>query len=115
MARGQVIDQGAELVGAKVVGVSADEGLVIKTEDDEVRVDYLILTEGKNPALAASLGLSVGDDGRIAVDPEFRSSIDRVYVVGRSVRPTRSQAIISAGAGATAALEILAREAGSDI
>jgi thioredoxin reductase (NADPH) len=115
VARGQVIDQGAELVDSKVVGVSNDEGLVIKTEDDEVPVDYLILTEGKNPALAVSLGLSVGADGRIAVDPEFRSSIDRVYVVGRSVRPTRSQAIISAGAGATAALDILAREAGSDV
>ena len=51
----------------------------------------------------------------IVVDRDMRSSVDRVYVVGRSVRPTRSQAIISAGAGAVAALDILAREEGKDI
>ena len=44
-----------------------------------------------------------------------RSSDSRVYVVGRSARPARSQAIISAGAGAAAALDILSREAGKDI
>jgi thioredoxin reductase len=41
--------------------------------------------------------------------------MDRVYAVGRSARPERSQAIISAGAGATAALDILAREAGKNV
>jgi thioredoxin reductase len=38
-----------------------------------------------------------------------------VYVVGRLARPNRSQAIISAGAGAAAALDILSREAGEDV
>ena len=41
--------------------------------------------------------------------------MDRVYVVGRSARPKRSQAIISAGAGAAAALDVLSREAGEDV
>jgi hypothetical protein len=41
--------------------------------------------------------------------------MDRVYVVGRSARPERSQAIISAGAGAAAALDILAAEAGKNV
>ena len=36
-------------------------------------------------------------------------------MVGRSTRPGRSQAIISAGDGARAALDILAREAGKDV
>jgi hypothetical protein len=36
-------------------------------------------------------------------------------VIGRSARPGRSQAIISAGDGARAALDILAREAGKDV
>ncbi len=35
-----------------------------------------------------------------------------VYVVGRSSRPGRSQAIISAGDGAAAAIDILTRENG---
>ena len=33
-----------------------------------------------------------------------------MYVVGRSARPGRSQAIISAGDGAAAAIDILSRE-----
>ena len=41
--------------------------------------------------------------------------LDRAYAIGRLVRPERSQAIISACAGATAALEILSREAGTDV
>ncbi len=56
-----------------------------------------------------------GGDGGFDVDRDGRSSLDGVYVVGRSVRPTRSQAIISAGDGAAAALDILAREAGKDV
>ena len=48
-------------------------------------------------------------------DSPLLDGIDRVYVVGRAVRPARSQAIISAGAGAVAALDILAREEGKDV
>ena len=33
--------------------------------------------------------------------------MERVYAVGRLARPTRSQAIISAGDGAAAAIDIL--------
>jgi thioredoxin reductase len=35
-----------------------------------------------------------------------------VYIVGRSARPSASQAIISAGDGAAAAIDILSREKG---
>ena len=38
-----------------------------------------------------------------------------VYVIGRSARPTRSQAIISAGDGAAAALDILSIIEGADV
>jgi len=73
------------------------------------------LSEGKNPVLARSLGLAENPGGGIRIDTDYRSSHERVYVVGRAARPTRSQAIISAGAGATAASDILAREAGQDV
>jgi thioredoxin reductase (NADPH) len=76
--------------------------------------DYLILTEGKSAPLATSLGLA-GDDGSISVDRDGRSSIDGAYVIGRSARPSRSQAIISAGDGAAAALDILAEIEGKDV
>ncbi len=77
--------------------------------------DYLILSEGKSPVLARSLGLAEGEGGSILVNSEGLTSHPRVYVIGRSARPQRSQAIISAGDGAKAALDVLAREAGSDV
>jgi thioredoxin reductase (NADPH) len=114
MARAQVAGFGARLLDEEATSVTVGEGITVSSETGEHRADYLILTEGKNPELAASLGL-VAEDGAVSVDADYRSSLDRVYVIGRTVRPTRSQAIISAGAGAVAALDILAREAGVDI
>lgn len=116
VARAQVESQGASLVDADVEAVAVEaETVTARVGGDTVSGDYLILTEGKDPALARSLELDADDDGRITVGPEMRSSQDRVYVVGRSIRPTRSQAIISAGDGARAALDIIAREAGKDV
>lgn len=115
IARDQVRGFGADLRDEEVGSVETGDGIVVVTSDGRYPSDYLILTEGKNPALARSIGLDTGDDGRITVDADYRSSNQQVYVVGRSVRPTRSQAIISAGAGAVAALDILAREEGKDI
>jgi thioredoxin reductase (NADPH) len=115
IARDQVTGFGATIRGERVVSISAEDGFAAETDAGEtIRGDYLILTEGKNAVLADSLGLERTETG-IAVDREYRSSRDRVYVVGRSARPKRSQAIISAGAGATAALDILSREAGRDV
>lgn len=116
VARSQVEAQGAVLRAEKVVTVKANGSVSLTIESGETFAgDYLVLSEGKNPVLARSLGLAESEIGAIDVDRDYRSSNDRVYVVGRSSRPTRSQAIISAGAGATAAVDILAREAGNDI
>lgn len=115
-ARAQVEGYGAQIVDAEVTAVAVDDDEVqVTAADRDHHSDYLILTEGKNPVLARSLGLEEDTEGRIRVDAEMRSSLDRVYVVGRSIRPTRSQAIISAGDGARAALDILAREEGKDV
>ena len=115
IAKRQASRFGAELHDEEVTSVSIDGIFVVETDSGSHESDYLILTEGKNPDLARSLGVDQDDSGAIVVDRDMRSSVDKVYVVGRSVRPTRSQAIISAGAGAVAALDILAREAGEDI
>jgi thioredoxin reductase len=116
IAKRQVTGFGADLRMEQVDLVQeSGNGFTVTTADgDTVAADYLVLTEGKSPELAKSLGPDLSEDG-IAVDREYRTSIDRLYVVGRSARPKRSQAIISAGAGATAALDILAREAGKDV
>lgn len=115
IAKYQVTSFGASIRDEEVTAVSAGDGFTVTTDSGEHTSDYLILTEGKNPVLARSLGVAEDLTGMIIVDQDNRSSIDGVYVLGRSARPTRSQAIISAGAGAVAALDILARESGTDV
>lgn len=115
IARNQVTAQGAEILEEEVTSAIINGIFTVETDSASHESDYLILTEGKNPELARSLGVDSEDDGAVVVDENYQSSIDKVYVVGRSVRPKRSQAIISAGAGAVAALDILAREEGKDV
>ena len=116
-AREQAVRHGAELRDAKVTEVSqdGDRFTVTTDEGDEEQGDYLVLAGGKAAGkLAEQLGIESGPDG-VDHDTQYRTSVDRVYAVGRLARPNRSQAIISAGAGATAALDILSREAGEDV
>ncbi len=114
--RRQVERHGGTVRSAAVAAVTAgSSGFTVTLDDGETATaDYLVMTEGRNPVLARSLGVEESDGG-IVVDRRGRSSVDRVYVIGRSVRPERSQAIISAGDGAAAALDILSREAGKDV
>jgi thioredoxin reductase (NADPH) len=117
VAREQVRTAGAELVEQEVteLAVEGDEVVVTAADGSRRSADYLVLAAGKTgQRLAGQLGLDTAADG-VEVDREGRTSIDRVYAVGRLVRPHRSQAIISAGAGAAAALDVLAREAGKDV
>jgi thioredoxin reductase len=51
----------------------------------------------------------------VVTDKNGRTSVPGVYAVGRSARPGRSQAIISAGDGAVVALDILSKEKGQDV
>jgi len=115
IGRGQVVALGGELVDAEVTSVDRTGGGVsVHPADGPTQdADYLVLSEGRNAPIARSLGLAE-TEGAIVTDREGRSSDDRIYVVGRSARPERSQAIISAGAGAAAAVDIISRERGSD-
>ncbi len=115
-ARAQVAAFGARFVDAQVTELARDDdAFTVTTEaDDRATADYLVLAAAKKGGkLAEQLGITV--DGHVAVDTEYRTEVDRVYAIGRLARPERSQAIISAGAGATAALDILSREAGADV
>ena len=77
------------------------------------RADYVVIAEGKAATLAKALGLAMHDDG-VVVDKDFRTALENLYVVGRATRVGRSQAIISAGQGAVAAIDILSRLRGAD-
>jgi thioredoxin reductase (NADPH) len=115
IAKRQVAGFGATFREEEVTSVAIDDGFVVTTGSGSMTADYLILSEGKNPVLSRSLGLAEDESGAIQADRDHKSSVDGVYVVGRSARPERSQAIISAGAGASAALDILALEAGHNV
>lgn len=106
----------AEIIDARVEAIaSGDPGFTVRTADGgEDAAEYLVLTEGKHPVLAGTMGLAQDPAGGIVTDRDGRTSVDRICAVGRTARPARSQAIISAGAGAAAALDILARESGQD-
>jgi len=117
IARKQVAGFGATLrdQGVREIGAVPSGGWSVTLETGEtLTARYLILSEGKAPRLAKQLGLTFDPDRGIATDKNAKTELDGVYVVGRSARPGRSQAIISAGDGAAAAIDILSREKGED-
>jgi thioredoxin reductase (NADPH) len=117
IARAQVTDHGGAIRDERIVSVAAGEdGHTATIEGGEtLAARYLILSEGKGPRLARDLGLEVDEQTGIATDKNGLTLLAGVYVVGRSARPGRSQAIISAGDGAAAAIDILSREKGESV
>ncbi|UCC88380.1 MAG: NAD(P)/FAD-dependent oxidoreductase [Anaerolineales bacterium] len=116
IARQQVRSFGASLQDLGVTGIEkTSEGFMVTSEDGgQHQGAYLILAEGKRLELAKSLDLPRTANG-VEVDDKGRTAVEGLYVVGRGRGIARSQAIISAGQGATAALDILSREAGRDV
>lgn len=109
IARGQVTAVGGRIVNAGVDSVRrTNDGVEIVLEGGEnVAARFLILSEGKSPRLARQLGLRIDEGRGVVTDLNARTSLAGVYAVGRLTRPGRSQAIISAGDGAAAAIDIL--------
>ena len=116
VARQQVTGLGTRLRDQAVETIAAGGGRFTVTLEggEQLTARYLVLSEGKGPRLAKQLGLAFDDANGIATDRNARSSLEGVYIVGRSARPGRSQAIISAGDGAAAAIDILSREKGEN-
>ena len=75
---------------------------------------YLILATGPSNPLAESMGVDKGDEGMVS-DRNGRTTVEGLYVVGWSSRLKKIQAVISAGDGACAALDILSARAGEDM
>lgn len=115
IARHQVTGFGGRIREAAVATVArdGDQWVVILEDGERLTARDLILSEGKAPKLAKQLGLIFDEATGIATDRNARTSIG-VYIVGRSARPGRSQAIISAGDGAAAAIDILSRIKGEN-
>ncbi len=103
LARQQVQRHGVTIVDAEVTDLAkTGETFAVTAGGDSYAA----------PALAKSIGLELNEKKTVDTDRDGRTAVDRCYVVGWSSRPEKIQAIISAGDGAAAALDILSREAG---
>ncbi|MFW5949119.1 MAG: FAD-dependent oxidoreductase [Halolamina sp.] len=112
--RKQVDSFGVERTqGEKVTEVATDgDGFAVTTEEGEYDAPYVVLATGANRDLAESLGCSLTDEGVVDVDVTMETSVENAYATGAMVRAEEWQAVISAGDGAAAALNILTKEKG---
>ena len=116
LARKQVTDMGAKISDDEVAAVEqADGGFRVTANGTAHEARYLIIAAGPNPAFAEALGLSLTQRKTVDADRDGRTAVDNVYAIGWSTRPDKIQAIISAGDGGAAALDIISREAGKEI
>ncbi len=121
-ARQQAADFGAERHHAEVTDVEADgDGftLTVADEDDgegdaagEHTASYVVLATGADRSLAEALGCDFTDEDTVEVDVTMETSVADAYATGAMVRAEEWQAVISAGDGAAAALNVLTKERG---
>lgn len=116
IGREQATHFGASIREMEVTAVTAQQpGFLVTTADGgQHSCRYLILATGTARSLAESLGAEMNEDGTVAVDLNGRTSVPGLYSVGWSARRHKIEAIISAGDGAAAALDILSAEQGKD-
>ncbi|MCC7261261.1 MAG: FAD-dependent oxidoreductase [Candidatus Latescibacteria bacterium] len=116
VARAQVQGFGARFVDAEAtLAEKKGAGFAVTTADGQTfEGRYLILATGPVMPLAESLGLAKTSNG-VAADPFGRTAVDKLYALGWGVRGKKIQAVISAGDGAAAALDILSAEKGEDL
>ncbi|MEF8842271.1 MAG: FAD-dependent oxidoreductase [Haloarculaceae archaeon] len=111
--RAQVDAYGVERHDAEVTDVSTDgDGFAVSTQDGEHEASYLVLATGANRDLAEALGCAFTEDGVVDVDVTMETSVENAYATGAMVRAEEWQAVISAGDGAAAALNVLTKEKG---
>ncbi|MFB6217673.1 MAG: FAD-dependent oxidoreductase [Halobacteriaceae archaeon] len=110
--RAQVDSFGAERHEAEVTDVSADGDGFTVTAGEDHDADYLVLATGADRELAEALGCATDEEGVVEVDVTMETSVEDAYATGAMVRAEEWQAVISAGDGAAAALNILTKERG---
>ncbi|MGB9965267.1 NAD(P)/FAD-dependent oxidoreductase [Halobacterium sp. CBA1126] len=112
-AREQVDEFGVDRhQGEEVTGVArSGDGFAVTTADGEYEADYLVLATGADRDLADDLGAAFDGDV-VDVDVDMETSVADAYATGAMVRDQEWQAVISAGDGAAAALDVLSKEEG---
>jgi thioredoxin reductase len=112
--RQQADDFGADRrQGEEVTAVAAtDDGFTVTSEEGEYETDYVVLATGADRSLAEELGCETTDEDIVDVGVEMETSVTDAYATGAMVRAEEWQAVIAAGDGAAAALNILSKEKG---
>ena len=100
--------QGEEVTGVAEIG----DGFAVTTAEGEYEAPYVVLATGANRDLAEELGCELTDEGVVDASVNMETSVENVYATGAMVRAEEWQAVISAGDGAAAALNILSKEKG---
>ncbi|MEF8783822.1 MAG: NAD(P)/FAD-dependent oxidoreductase [Haloarculaceae archaeon] len=112
-SREQVEEFGVDLHDSEVTGVDSDaDGFVVATDGGDHEAQYLVLATGADRELAEELGCDFEDSGTVSVNVSMETSVEDAYATGGMVRDQEWQAIISAGDGGAAALDILSKEEG---
>ena len=112
-SRDQVEGFGVDILDLEVTEVSPDgDAFLVETGSDERDADYVVLATGADRSLAESLGCTFTDEDVVDVDVTMETSVEDAYATGAMVRAEEWQAVISAGDGAAAALNILTKEKG---
>ena len=116
-ARDQVESFDADVkVGEEVTGVEEDgDGFAVTTDGDEYEADYVVFATGTDTGLLEELGCETIEGGLVDVDRNMRTSVADAYAVGSMIRDQKWEAVISAGDGGAAALQILSDEAGEPV
>ncbi|WP_121822534.1 NAD(P)/FAD-dependent oxidoreductase [Halostella salina] len=107
-------DHGVDLQeGVEVSAVEQDgDSFVVTADGEDHEADYVVLATGANRDLAEDLGCAFTDEDVVDVNVSMETSVDDAYATGAMVRAEEWQAIISAGDGAAAALNVLSKEKG---
>ncbi len=104
---GVTLEQGVEVTDVS----ETDDGFSLSTEDGDTEADYVVMATGANREIAEGLGCAFDGD-LVDVDLSMETSVTDAYATGAMVRAEEWQAVISAGDGAAAALNILTKEKG---
>ena len=116
-ARDQVESFDADLrVGEEVTNVERDgDGFIVQTDDGEHNATYVVFATGTDTELPEQLGCETTENDLVDVDLNMRTSVENAFAVGSMIRNQKWEAIISAGDGGAAALQILSDEAGEPV
>lgn len=116
-SRDQVESFDADLhISEEVTGIEQDnDGFTLRTNDGEYDATYVVFATGTDTDLPEQLGCEITKEGLVDVGLNMRTSIENAFAVGSMIRDQKWEAIISAGDGGAAALQILSNEAGEPV